>query len=157
MTNAPCTNHTHLPGMRHILRTSRFRASQKTAALKQMSPSPRHPTHLDLRSALWPCLFSLKLPPGAVLWHRNAHGFQQAKRWCMVVVVAIAIAVASTVVEEPGPALLEGMTPSVGNSCRAPLRLGADVDVVSTCNSSVKRIRLRYGTWISYIRLYKII
>jgi len=68
--------------------------------------SIQRPTHLDLRSALWPCLFSFKLPPGAVLWHRNAQGFQQAKRWCMVVVVAIGIAVTSTVVEEPGPALL---------------------------------------------------
>lgn len=114
------------------------------------SPSPRHPTHLDLRSALWPCLFSFKLPPGAVLWHRNAQGFQQAKRWCMVVVVAIGIAVTSTVVEEPGPALLEGMILSgefISHRC-----VSKDVDVISTWNSSVKRIRLRYLN-----KLYKII
>ena len=63
------------------------------------------PTNLDLRSAFWPCLFSFKFPPGTVLGHRKAHSFQQAKRWCMVVVVAIGITMTSTVVEEPSPAL----------------------------------------------------
>ena len=68
----------------------------------------------------------------------------------MVVVVAIGIAVTSTVVEEPGPALLEGMILSgefISHRC-----VSKDVDVISTCNSSVKRIRLRYLN-----KLYKII
>ena len=63
------------------------------------------PTNLDLRSACWPCIFSFESPPGTVLGHRKAHSFQQAKRWCVVVVVAIGITMTSTVVEKPGPAL----------------------------------------------------
>jgi hypothetical protein len=48
----------------------------------------------------------------------------------MVVVVAIGIAVTSTVVEEPGPALLEGMILSgefISHRC-----VSKDVDVIST-------------------------
>ena len=71
-------------------------------------------------------------------------------------VVAIGIAVTSTVVEEPGPALLEGMIPSgefISHRC-----VSKGVDVISTCNSSVKRIRLRYANKLyKIIRLYKII
>jgi len=64
------------------------------------------PADLDLRAMLRPGGRPGALPPGALLGDRDAQGLQEAKRWRVVVVMTVSVAMTTTVVKKPRHSLL---------------------------------------------------